>query len=351
MENLKHLFGCCIVPNAGSFTVDEQGLKLNLVDKNQSIFNLRPDDLYLRVDKVENTVYFNKVEVWNGKNKSTEFSVPKLGHECVLGVNSPRYYSPEFDYTKLDNNILYINSAPVSDLSISPDGNLLDNIITECDIDGNIVWEWSCYENFKKFEFDSSQLESISEMTIIQGFGYDNDWIHLNSVSSLGRNPWYEAGDKRFHPENLIVSSRNLSLIFIIEKSTGDIVYQLNGEKFNFKHQHYAHIIPEGLDGYGNILLFDGFEEPDSKLPQVLEINPTTNEVVAKISGDFGTFAMGSVQKLPTGHYLVASPDKNKVFFFDKDGVLVESYDITERFYRVNWYPEEWVKNYEGSVV
>jgi hypothetical protein len=30
------------------------------------------------------------------------------------------------------------------------------------------------------------------------------DWMHMNSMSLLGPNTWYDAGDKLFHPDNIV---------------------------------------------------------------------------------------------------------------------------------------------------
>lgn len=31
------------------------------------------------------------------------------------------------------------------------------------------------------------------------------DWTHFNNVNWLGENKWYQKGDQRFHPDNLIL--------------------------------------------------------------------------------------------------------------------------------------------------
>ena len=53
------------------------------------------------------------------------------------------------------------------------------------------------------------------------------DWMHINSMSVLGPNKWYDAGDKRFHPDNIIIDCRDANIILIIEKATGDIVWKI----------------------------------------------------------------------------------------------------------------------------
>ena len=56
--------------------------------------------------------------------------------------------------------------------------------------------------------------------------------MHINSMSVLGENKWYDQGDERFHPENIIIDGRNSNILAIISKKTGDIVWKL-GPDFN----------------------------------------------------------------------------------------------------------------------
>ena len=51
--------------------------------------------------------------------------------------------------------------------------------------------------------------------------------MHINCVSVLGENKWYDAGDERFHPDNLIFDARNANILAIISKKTGEIVWQI----------------------------------------------------------------------------------------------------------------------------
>ena len=130
------------------------------------------------------------------------------------------------------------------------------------------------------------------------------DWLHLNSATYLGPNRWFDAGDKRFAPNNVIVSSREASLLAIIARD-GSIVWRL-GPNFlesdalraigQIIGQHHAHLIPKGLPGAGNLLVFDnggpsGYGEPSGIAPRgvnvfarpssrVLEIDPVTLAVV-----------------------------------------------------------------------
>ena len=129
--------------------------------------------------------------------------------------------------------------------------------------------------------------------------------MHINSMSVLGENKWYDQGDERFHPDNLIIDARNANILAIISKETGDIVWRV-GPDFNENEatkklgwiigQHHLHLIPKGLPGEGNLLVFDNGGEGGYGTPnpgsltgvnnarrdysRVLEFNPITLEIV-----------------------------------------------------------------------
>jgi hypothetical protein len=83
------------------------------------------------------------------------------------------------------------------------------------------------------------------------------DWLHMNSATYVGPNRWFDQGDTRFAPNNVIISSREASLIAIVGRD-GSIVWRL-GPDFNLSKelrairqiigQHHAHLIPKACRG------------------------------------------------------------------------------------------------------
>ena len=107
------------------------------------------------------------------------------------------------------------------------------------------------------------------------------DWMHINSMSLLGPNRWYDGGDQRFHPDNIIWDSRESNILAITSKKTGEIVWKV-GPDYNASKalkklgwiigQHHVHMIPRGLPGEGNILVYDnggwaGYGAPNPGAP------------------------------------------------------------------------------------
>lgn len=116
------------------------------------------------------------------------------------------------------------------------------------------------------------------------------DWLHINSASYVGPNKFYDAGDERFHPDNVIWDAREANIIAITDKRTGAIVWRIGPDYSlpELKHidwiigQHHAHIIPKGLPGEGNLLVFDnggwggyGLPNPSSPFGQKMHFATT----------------------------------------------------------------------------
>jgi hypothetical protein len=93
--------------------------------------------------------------------------------------------------------------------------------------------------------------------------------------------PHFDASDARFHPDNLIWGSREANIIAITDRKTGNITWRLgpayDGSEAERKlgwiiGQHHPHIIPRGLPGEGNLLVFDnggwaGYGKPNPASP------------------------------------------------------------------------------------
>ena len=206
----------------------------------------------------------------------------------------------------------------------------------------------------------------------------------------------YDNGDERFHPENIIFDSREANFIAIISKKTGKIVWKIgpNWNDDDIKHidfiigPHHAHLIPQGLPGAGNILVFDnggwggyGLPNPSSKnglknalrdYSRVLEIDPITLEIVweftpesikAAIPTDAAKFYspyVSSAQRLPNGNTLIDEGSDGRVFEVTAEKEVVwewispyftDAGKITNNMiYRAYRYPYEWVPQEEKPI-
>jgi hypothetical protein len=216
------------------------------------------------------------------------------------------------------------------------------------------------------------------------------DWMHINSMSVLGPNKWYDAGDERFHPDNIIWDGREANIIAIISKKTGKIVWKVGPEYDTSEElkklgwiigQHHAHMIPRGLPGEGNIIVFDnggwgGYGTPNPGSPtgrmnalrdysRVLEFDPVSLKIVwqytpaeagyiipVDASRFYSPFISGA-QRLPNGNTLITEGSGGRIIEVTKDHEIVWEYispywgkqfkiNMIYRAYRVpyDWIPQ-----------
>src|SRR5688572_13962264 len=141
------------------------------------------------------------------------------------------YYSPDFMPARSGSNTLVLAHTDRRVPGIA-DVLLQDDRIIEVSPKGEIVWQWSAGDHIDELGFDARARESIRGARAGGAGGAGRagaagragrgaaapaafDWLHLNSATYLGPNRWFDAGDKRFAPNNVIVSSREASLIAI----------------------------------------------------------------------------------------------------------------------------------------
>ena len=193
-------------------------------------------------------------------------------------------------------------------LVVARDAQTYGDYLQEVDPDTGVVWEWRSFDHRKVFPGWNSNSK---------------DPTHINSVYELPPNRWYESGDGRFRPGNILVSARTINTVFVIDRSSGKVVWQYTG---NLDFQHEASMIGTGLPGEGLILVFNnGFHSRDRYRRSIVQaIDPTTNEV----SWDYGSKYLfssvgGTVHILPGGNMLICSSQGGRAFEINADGDIV----------------------------
>lgn len=314
-------------------------------------------------------------------------------HDHQREGNPVGYYAPHLEPKTKDAKSLILCHRNAHDSRIS-DKKLLDELILIVDWNGEKLWEWRAADHFDEFGFREGPLNTMCRNpnfrpTQPEGQG---DWLHMNAVSWLGPNKWFDGGDKRFHPENIIASSRETNIIFIIDHESGKIVWKLGPDYDTSPElrdlgwiigQHHAHMIPKGLPGEGHILVFDnggwaGYDVPNPGSPtgikaalrdysRVLEIDPTTLAIIWQYtpkeagflepmdSNRFYSPFISSAQRLPNGNTLITEGSDGRIFEVTRDHMIVWEYispywgkyvpmNMIYRAYRV---PYEWIPQVE----
>ena len=335
---------------------------------------------------------FDKAEYIEDPGQTPQW-MARQHHDYQRDGNPVGYYVPGMD-PKIDaGNTLVLCHKNVTVPYIS-DKLLVDDIIYEVNWKGEIVWEWLCSDHVEEMGFTEAARNAMSRdpnfrggslMENAPGVG---DWMHVNSMSKLGPNRWFDAGDQRFNPENIIIDGRETNIILILDKKTGKIVWQVGPEYDTSPAlkalgwiigQHHAHMIPRGLPGEGNILVYDnggwgGYGAPNPGSPhgvkaalrdysRILEFDPTTLKIVWQYTPREAGFIIpldasrvyspfiSSAQRLPNGNTLITEGSIGRLFEVTKDHEIVWEYinpywgvhelplNMIYRAYRV---PYEW---------
>ena len=350
---------------------------------------------------------------WNGK---VVRRIPQAGmhHDYQFEGSSTGYHAPGQVVDNYKGKMLVLSHKMVKNPKIT-DKELYDDYIAEVDADGKIVWEWLASDHFDEMNFPESVKKTMRKyptfsMTRTPGVK-GGDWIHVNAASYLGPNKWWDEDPvayKVFNPENIIISNRQTNTSCIIEKATGKVVWQIGplyykdvkwkfGDKVYKRAykklgqiigQHHTHMIPKGLPGEGNILVYDnggyagcgprnpgahfGWSDARRDFSRVVEFDPRTLKVVwehsAKQMGmrnkyQFYSDYVSSAQRLPNGNTLITNgavgqfqevtPDHEIVWeyispYYNKKG----NYNLVYRAYRVPYdYVPQLTKPAEKAVI
>lgn len=301
--------------------------------------------------------------------------------------NSVGYFYPGEKEVKEPNTLLLVHDEIVkSDIS---DKTLLDDVILEIDYEGNILWKFSFSEHFEELGFSEEAKNVIYRNPNLRTTETKlGNFLDVTSISVIGENKWYDQGDTRFHPDNILFTARAANIIGIIDKKKSRICYKL-GPSFSDFHNigpvvgsTFANIIPRGLPGEGNLIIFDNggscgygpptLTSPTGLLPfvrnysRVLEINPLTlTETWSIDPRDFGYSIPlngykfyspygGNLQRLPNGNTLITLATEGMVIEVTRDKEVVWEWNCPYRtdtenmlrnnlIYRVYRYPYEYM--------
>jgi len=285
------------------------------------------------------------------------------------------YYSPAATPAIEGGNTLILTHTDRKQPTVA-DVALEDDRLIEVSWTGDIVWEWVASDHIDELGFSTDARKAIKAASGVNAARGSFDWLHVNSATYVGPNRWFDQGDTRFTPNNVIISSREASLLAIVGRD-GSIVWRLGPDFTESKElrairqiigQHHAHLIPNGLPGAGNLLVFDnggasgyGFTNPIAPegrgafvrpTSRVLEINPVTLELVwSYTNARFFSTNISSAQRLVNGNTLVTAGAGGRMFEVTKEGAIVWEYmyplfsgaNSSNAVYRAYRVPYSWI--------
>jgi hypothetical protein len=266
-----------------------------------------------------------------------------------------------------------------------------DQVVFEVTRQGDVVWTWVASEHLDEFGLSDqarAQLGSASGRR-------RSSLLTINNMTPIGPNKWYRAGDARFHPDNIIIDSREANFIAIIQKTTGRVVWRMGPDypgAFDFSAlkdtrqvprpvdqvsgQHDVHMIADGLPGAGHLLMFDNqgsAGQPIASLAlfmgsRVIEVDPVTKAIVWQYDAaasrrpmwTFFSVFVSSARRLPNGNTLICEGMNGRLFQVTRGGEIVWEYvnphfgrwadhdtvsggDLTNWVYRAQPVPYAWV--------
>ncbi len=337
--------------------------------------------------------------LWNFTN--WDLNEARQHHDFQREGNPVGYYAPDQNFVLNGKTLILAHKNIIND-NIS-DKELIDDVIYEVDWAGDLTgFEWYASEHFDEFGFSEEAKQAIR--------GYpgcnctiermeEGDWLHINSISLIGQNHWYESDPEKYwylKPENIILNSRHANFIAIISRDNGSVVWRVGpyfseySKNENTLSQiigtHNAHMIPKNLPGEGNILVFDNGGEAgyDNKecpcifrgFSRVIEFNPVTKKVVWEYKNSYGRHItlflkilwllipkgkmhhfyssyVSSAQRLPNGNTMITEGMVGRVFEVTNMGKIVWEYNLppwlpilnykNRLVYRAYRIPPEWV--------
>jgi len=228
------------------------------------------------------------------------------------------------DFFRMDNGntmILSYDAVP-DDIAAKAKGGLpgterkgviWSSVFREVTPEGEVAWEWVGHEHYDIEEHTMCPLCARAE------------WDHCNSCEVLPDG-------------NVMTTSFMMNRIMIIEKATGNIIWEWG--KNELAHPHNPTILENG-----HVLVFDnGNHRPLFPLSfsRVLEIDRETGEIVWEYQDRtplnfYGCFISGA-QRLPNGNTLICEGPSGHFFEVTPDKELVWEY-INPFFYQAALKP------------
>ncbi|GBD86121.1 arylsulfotransferase [bacterium BMS3Abin03] len=305
----------------------------------------------LIVDNELTPVFYRKAEgtvfnfTWQPDGELSYVIYPVFAYGLdSSGVEINRFYTPGgvaldvHDLRVLSDGSYYIigKELVTVDMSQYVSGGdtaaaLITNSVHHMDADDNEMWSWYAIDHYNILDVD--QYVDLTQHQI--------DWTHCNSIEIDTDG-------------NILLSTRNFDEVTKIDRTTGDIIWRLGGEKNQFtfiddtrgfSRQHSVRRLSNG-----NLIMFDNghylVPEYSSVVEYELDETNLTATLVRRYTRNESVFSQsrGGVQELPNGHILISwgeSQNPAVTEINEQDSVEFEmkfvSYAHQYRAYRFKW--------------
>lgn len=236
--------------------------------------------------------------------------VDPLGHHDQYHYGDGRILYTSLEALTKEESAKVVGGVPSTEI----EGITYADTIREVDAEGNLTWQWKVNERLPRDEYP------------LQAHYTREHYPLINSVLPMR--------DARY----ILASMRSVSAVIIIERETGDIVWNLGPEVL--AQQHNATELENG-----NILIFDNgaFRGGESiTYTRAIEVDRNTKKIVWEYRDrsqmhNFFTPFMGSAQRLENGNTLLCESAFGRIFEVTREGYVCWEY-VNPHFAA---YPEE----------
>jgi hypothetical protein len=185
--------------------------------------------------------------------------------------------------------------------------------IEEIDENKKVVWKWSYEDHVRPEDY------------VLNPYSPRGEFTHTNSVKYYDTNP---INGKPC----ILISSRYLSAVFLIDKESGNILWKSPKDIFSFQHDASLN------NKDGTVMVFDnGFlrkQERPVLISRIAKIDLKTDKIVWTFYGGktglemsaFSSSIMGGAQQLDNGDILATVAIQGKVIEISKDKKFIAQY-------------------------
>lgn len=231
--------------------------------------------------------------------KEKYFAVNDLNEITDTFACGNGYSTDQHEIKFLDNGHVLLMSYDQQEIDMSvvvqggkPNAEVVGLIIQELDLNKNVVFQWRSWDHIA---FTDAVHENLTAAVV--------DYVHGNAIE-----PDYDG--------NILISSRHISEISKINRSTGEFVWRLGGVQNEFTFQNdpigfsYQHDIRRIANG--NVTLYDNGNHHSPPFSRAVEYHLDEVNKVATLVWEYRNspsiygFAMGSAQRLKNGNTLIS---------------------------------------------
>lgn len=269
-----------------------------------------------------------------------EYVLVDRSYHQIASVTTPGTGADFHNMTLTPQGTALMTSFPIvkqdlTDIGGRKNGYVGNCVVQEVDVKtGKVLFKWNMLDHVPltqtMMDPESNPDEPGSKRKPL-------DPYHVNSVNPYGKN-------------GLIVSARNTSAIYRIDKTTGKLDWTLGGKASDFEMegdsefywQHDAQVLPDGT-----IALFDNESAPDMgdqsrglilKLDEKADIAEVSKEYLPP-DGDRLSSSQGNIQFRRNGNVVIGWGSEQYYSEYTRSGELLQDAAVEGQSYRVFRFP------------